>query len=75
MTSRYQVALRDRVIVNLVAQGMSNREIAEAIGVSYQTIRLRLTTIYARNEISEGRGGKNRRELARRHRLGLIGQM
>lgn len=75
MTSRYQVALRDRVIVNLVAQGMSNREIAEATDVSYQTIRLRLTAIYSRNGISEGRGGKNRRELARRHRLGLIGQM
>lgn len=75
MTSRYQVALRDRVIVNLVAQGMSNREIAEEVGFSRETVRLRLTTIYARNEISEGRGGKNRRELARRHRLGLIGQM
>lgn len=75
MTSRYQVALRDRVIVNLVAQGRSNREIAEEVGFSRETVRLRLTTIYARNEISEGRGGKNRRELARRHRLGLIGQM
>jgi DNA-binding NarL/FixJ family response regulator len=74
VTSRYQVALRDRVIVSLVAQGMSNREIAEEVGFSRETVRLRLTTIYARNEISEGRGGKNRRELARRYMLGLIDQ-
>jgi DNA-binding NarL/FixJ family response regulator len=62
------------VIVDLVAQGKLNRQIAEATGVSYQTIRLRLTAIYSRNGISEGRGGKNRRELARRYQLGLIDQ-
>jgi DNA-binding NarL/FixJ family response regulator len=74
MTTRYEVVVRDRQILDLVAQGKTNREIAETIDFSRETVRLRLSKIYARNQISEGPGGKNRRELARRHRLGLIDQ-
>jgi DNA-binding NarL/FixJ family response regulator len=74
VTTRYRVAVRDRLILELVVQGKTNQEIAEAVGFSYQTVRLRLSAIYARNQISEGPGGKNRRELARRYRLGLIDQ-
>ena len=74
MTTRRQVDDRDRVILDLIAQGSTNRQIADVVGASYETVRRRLATIYSRNGISEGPGGKNRRELARRYRLGLIDQ-
>lgn len=49
---------RQLEVARRVARGSSDREVAEALGVSQQTVRTHLRNIFARLEIS------SRRELA-----------
>ena len=48
----------DLMITALVAQGCSNREIAQRVYLSYQTVRNRLTRIF------DATGAANRTQLA-----------
>jgi DNA-binding NarL/FixJ family response regulator len=58
---------RELEILNLVAEGMSNRHVAARLVVTEQTVKFHLTNIYRKLKVS------NRTEAARAaHRLGLV---
>jgi DNA-binding NarL/FixJ family response regulator len=59
---------RERQILDLVAQGRSNVEIARRLGIEVQTVKNRLTEIYAKT------GARNRVELALRATRGELGE-
>jgi DNA-binding NarL/FixJ family response regulator len=54
----FHLTYRQQQIVDLVLEGASNRQIAERLGLSEQTIKNQLTTIYEKLGIS------NRLQLA-----------
>jgi DNA-binding NarL/FixJ family response regulator len=54
----YRLTARESEIVNAIADGRSNREIAEALGISLQTVKHHLTSIFDKT------GTSSRLELA-----------
>lgn len=64
--------VRDRLIAELAADGKTSREIAVVVGMSYSTVKLRLTSIYKELGIEGGAGGVKRRQLA--EKLGVRGR-
>lgn len=48
----------DRMIVSLIAQGLTNKEIANQVHLSHQTVRNRITRIF------DATGAANRTQLA-----------
>lgn len=55
--------VREREVVQLVARGMTSREVGRSLGVSYKTISSHLNNLYSRNGISGGRVELTRRAL------------
>jgi RNA polymerase sigma factor (sigma-70 family) len=51
---------RERDVASLIAEGLSNREIAKRLGISQATVRHHLTSIYAKLQTP------NRQKLALR---------
>ncbi|HVZ21697.1 MAG TPA: response regulator transcription factor [Vicinamibacterales bacterium] len=54
----YRLTAREAEIVNAIADGKSNREIAEALGISLQTVKHHLTSVFDKT------GTSSRLELA-----------
>jgi DNA-binding NarL/FixJ family response regulator len=54
----YKLTVRDLEIVSAIAEGQSNRQIAERLGISLQTVKHHLTSIFDKT------GASNRLELA-----------
>jgi len=46
------LSARERQIANAVAEGMSNRDIATALGITEQTVKNHLTTIFAKMKVT-----------------------
>jgi len=44
---------REREIIELIAQGMKNKEIAERLSISPATVRHHLSTIFAKLEVPD----------------------
>ncbi len=64
---KYTLTTRERAILRLAAEGRSNPEIAEALGVSDGTVRNHMSNIYAKLEVNTReaaiRAAQNLREL------------
>jgi DNA-binding NarL/FixJ family response regulator len=54
---------RDREVLQLVAEGRSNKGIGERLGVSERAVQKHVTSIFAKLELPSG-GDDNRRILA-----------
>lgn len=56
--------VRDRIIANLAVEGKTNRQIAEILGLSYQTVCNRMRSVYREVGLTgPGAGGSKRRQL------------
>jgi DNA-binding NarL/FixJ family response regulator len=58
MGERVKFTKRQLEIAELAITGMSNKEIAAHLNISYRTVELQLTTIYREAEIVGGQGSK-----------------
>lgn len=62
-----ELTAREIAAVNLIAEGLSNEELAVRLALSPSSVRLRLTSLYSKL------GAKNRVEaLMTAHRLGFV---
>lgn len=48
---------RDREVLSLIVEGLNNREIAECLGLHYQTVRNRVSQIYKKLALPPKRMG------------------
>jgi len=53
--SEMKITQRDEQVLNLLLQGCSNKEIAEALSISPRTVKQHLRTLFLRAGIREGR--------------------
>lgn len=53
----------DRMIIDLVVEGHTNREISHRLSISYQTVGIRLRDIYRLRGIASVPAGGSRRAL------------
>ena len=60
------LSMREREVLGLLAEGLSNKELARALGVSENTIKTHLANLYAKLGV-----GKRTEALAAARRLGL----
>ena len=50
-----KITRRDRQVLDLLAQGCSNKDIARELGISPRTVKQHLRTLFLRAEITSGR--------------------
>ena len=53
--STIKVTQRDQQVLQLLVEGCSNKEIAEALSISPRTVKQHLRTLFLRAGITEGR--------------------
>jgi LuxR family maltose regulon positive regulatory protein len=67
-TGRGSLSSREREIVNLIARGQSNKEIANVLGIGAETVKSHLKSVFMKLGVD-----KRARAVARARDLGLVG--
>ncbi|OAJ55072.1 helix-turn-helix transcriptional regulator [Paraburkholderia ginsengiterrae] len=67
---REALSVRERDIVELIAQGQSNKEIARTLGIAPETVKSHVKSIFVKLAVD-----KRAQAVARAQALGLVGQL
>ncbi|HEX7907620.1 MAG TPA: LuxR C-terminal-related transcriptional regulator [Paraburkholderia sp.] len=67
---REALSARERAIVELIAQGLSNKEIARTLGIAPETVKTHVKSVFVKLAVD-----KRAQAVARAQVLGLVGQV